>query len=80
MTKILSLTALAIGAALLVLPASSQAASIKLSGLHHDTVVHTIAVAKKKKVTKRKTKKHYAKKHTKKKVVARKKKKPGAKA
>ena len=81
MKKILSLAALALGAALLAIPATSQATVLKLDGLHQESPVHTIAATKKKKkVTKRKAKKHYAKRHGKKKVVSRKKKKPAPKA
>jgi hypothetical protein len=81
MKKILSLAALALGAALLTIPATSQATTLKLEGLHQGSPVHTIAMTKKKKkkMAKSKAKKKYVKKHSKKKVVSRKKKKKPAK-
>ena len=79
MKTYLSIAALAVAAALLVAPATSQATPLKLDGLHQDSLVQDVA-AKKKKMAKKKSKKKYAKKKSKKKVALKRKKKRAAKA
>jgi hypothetical protein len=79
MKTYLSIAALAVAAALLVAPATSQASQLKLDGLYQDSLVQNVA-AKKKKLAKKKTKKKVAKKKMKKKVAVKHKKKRAAKA
>ena len=49
MKTTLSLAALAVAALLLAAPTSTQAAALKLDGLHQDSLVQTVSSKKKKK-------------------------------
>ena len=68
MRTTLSLAALAIVALLLAVPVNSQAASLKLDGVHQEDSLVQAAHAKKKKAKKKKKKKKAMKKKKKKKA------------
>lgn len=80
MKTYLSIAALAVAAALLLTPATSQASQLKLDGLHQDSLIQDVAAKKKKKMAKKKTKKKVAKKKAKKKLVHKRRKKRAVKA